>query len=97
MSYSVSLCSSDSASSHLSCFHSSSITCGDATAQQKHFVQRRVAPDLCQRGVRNHSELAEGTDPQELVELLAPAGDPAGAVGQHAGLRVRPETHESSD
>lgn len=60
----------------------SPVACGKPTAEQADFVQRRGSIYLGNGVLRDHGVFCEGADPQEVVDLLPFASEPAGLVRQ---------------
>jgi hypothetical protein len=60
------------------------LTSSDAAAQQADLVERGVLVDLSEADLWHNSVLTEGACAHEVVQLLALAGEPAGAIRHHA-------------
>lgn len=69
---------------HLGGVQSSSITSGDTTAQQTHFVQRGPVVHLCEGDLRHHGVLGERAAAHEVEQALAFAGKSGGPVWHQA-------------
>lgn len=81
---------------HLGRVQSSSITSGDTTAQQTHFVQRRPVVHLCKGYLRHHGVLRECAAPHEVEEALAFAGKSGGPIWHQAFTLREPAEDELS-
>lgn len=73
---------------HLGGVQSCSITGGDATAQQTHFVQRGSVVHLRQGDLRHHGVLGERAAAHEVEQALAFAGEAGGPV-RHQAFTLR--------
>lgn len=83
----VCLCSTR-LSTNLGGVDGSPVACGKPTAEQADFVQRCSSIYLGNGVLWDHGVFCKGADPQEVVDLLPFASEPAGLVRQQV-LRFR--------